>query len=417
MDRMTASTGTTPVAGYLSAGEAAEALGVSIATLYAYVSRGLVRSEEAPGATRARRYRGEDIAELVRRKELRRKPEEAAAGALTWGMPVLESAITLIDAGSLYYRGYDALRLAQECSIEQVARLLWGGVLDDASAFTFNGPSLPDEQLPGEWLGGIDAITELQARLPLLAAADPSAYDLTPETLERVGCRIIRRFTELVARASWSDEGLVATLQQGWRLPENDAADLLNAALVLSADHELNVSTFTVRCVASAGAPLYTASAAGLAAMQGSRHGGATLRIEALLAEVGSPAETGAVLRRRLRRGDAVPGIGHTLYPQGDPRGALLLALLRQHRPGHPAVARALALSDAAAELTGKRPTHDYALVALCQAFDLPPSTALQLFALGRCIGWIAHANEEYGRGRLIRPRARYTGPAPLANG
>jgi citrate synthase len=263
-------------------------------------------------------------------------------------------------------------------------------------------------------MGSADALTRLQADLPALSVADTSAYDLTPAALERTGCRIIRHFAELVAGSRWSDAGLVATLQQGWQRPGEDVAELLNAALVLSADHELNISTFTLRCVASAGAPLYAAVASGLAAMQGGRHGGATLRIEALLAEVGESADAGAVLHCRLRRGDALPGLGHTLYPQGDPRGALLLTLLQRQRPNHRAVARAVALAEAAAELPGKQPTHDYALAALCQALDLPPGTALQLFALGRCTGWIAHAIEEYGRGRLIRPRARYTGPTPL---
>ena len=402
----------TSATGHLSANEAAEELGISVATLYAYVSRGLIRSEDAPGPSRARRYRAEDVAELRRRKELRHRPEEATAGALAWGMPVLESAITLIADGRLYYRGRDAGALAQESTVEDVARLLWNDVLDD-TAFSFGAaldaatePSLTTDQ-PG------DALVCAQATLPLMAAGDPAAYDLSHAALERAGARIVRHITSLVAGGSWSEAGVVATLLAGWELEEAAAARLLNAALILSADHELNVSTFTVRCVASAGAPLYAAIAAGLAAMQGARHGGATLQIEAVLAEIERPDDAAPALARRLRRGDPLPGLGHALYPQGDPRGRSLFELLRAELPDSPAIGRATAVAEAAANLNGRQPTHDFALVVLCRALELPAGTALQLFALGRCLGWIAHSIEEYGRARLIRPRARYTGPTP----
>jgi citrate synthase len=395
----------------LNATEAAATLGISVASLYAYVSRGLIRSEEAPGPSRARRYRVEDVAELRRRKELRRKPEEVAAGALTWGMPVLESGITLIDGGRIYYRGHDATMLAQERTIEEVAQLLWTGILDGDTLFSFGAPTLAFAEQGNTVLKHADALVSAQVTLPLMSAADPAAYDLSPEALGRAGRRIMQRFTAFVAGAEWNDAGVVATLQAGWNLPEDDVARLLNAALILSADHELNVSAFTVRCVASAGAPLYAAVAAGLAAIQGNRHGGATLRIEALLDEAATPANAGATLTQRLRRGDALPGIGHTLYPEGDPRGRLLLDLLGALRRDQASVALAQAVIEAAVELNGHRPTHDFALVVLCRALELPSGTALQLFALGRCLGWIAHAIEEYDRDRLIRPRARYTGP------
>src|ERR687897_2698039 len=87
---------------YLGSGQAAEELGVSLATLYAYVSRGMVRSEAVEGKGRARRYRAEDVRRLKERKERRRDPEGGVKGALHWGTPVLGSAITIIDGGGLY---------------------------------------------------------------------------------------------------------------------------------------------------------------------------------------------------------------------------------------------------------------------------------------------------------------------------
>src|SRR5262245_45973626 len=125
---------------WLSAADAARTLGVTRATLYAYVSRGLIRSQPGPGPSRARRYARDDIARLKRRADERRDPDQVAVHALQWGMPVLESSITLITGERLYYRGHDAVDLARAASVEAVASLIWTGRLDDARP-----PSSPRE--------------------------------------------------------------------------------------------------------------------------------------------------------------------------------------------------------------------------------------------------------------------------------
>src|SRR5262245_53388812 len=105
---------------WMGAAEAARALGVTRPTLYAYVSRGLLRSEPGTGATRARRYARDDVDRLKRRADERRNPDKVAAHALQWGMPVLESSITLIADDTLYYRGHDAIALARSASVATV---------------------------------------------------------------------------------------------------------------------------------------------------------------------------------------------------------------------------------------------------------------------------------------------------------
>ena len=110
---------------YLSAKEAAAALGVSLPTLYAYTSRGHVQSEATPGRVRERRYAREDVERLKERKEIRRDPSQAVARGLRWGSPVLDSGITLIHDGQLYYRGKDVRKLAATSTLEEVAELLW----------------------------------------------------------------------------------------------------------------------------------------------------------------------------------------------------------------------------------------------------------------------------------------------------
>ena len=104
--------------------------GVSRATLYAYVSRGFVRSQSAPGSSRERRYSRDDVERLRRRTEERRDPDKAAARALQWGMPILESSIALIDGDRLYYRGHDAVGAGAIAIVEEVASLIWTGGFD-----------------------------------------------------------------------------------------------------------------------------------------------------------------------------------------------------------------------------------------------------------------------------------------------
>jgi citrate synthase len=196
------------------------------------------------------------------------------------------------------------------------------------------------------------------------------------------------------------------------------AEGLLEAALILSVDHELNVSSFTARCVASAGSTPYAAVGAGLAAIQGIHHGGHSERMEALLAEAGAArgdpnVEVPATIAGRLRRGEPVPGFGHPLYPGGDPRCRELFRRIAADFPGTEAAAFADALATAGRDLLGEHPNVDAGLAVTARALGLPRGSALVIFALGRTVGWIGHAVEQYREGRLIRPRARYVGERP----
>jgi citrate synthase len=140
--------------------------------------------------------------------------------------------------------------------------------------------------------------------------------------------------------------------------------------------------------------------------------------MDALLRAVAAearPAGATAAVSAWLRTGERLPGFGHRLYPAGDPRAAELLDLAHRAAPGSPALRRAQALRAAVRDLTGELPNLDFGIAALAAALRLPAGAPQAIFALGRTIGWIAHAIEEYGRGALIRPRARYVGPPPQA--
>lgn len=392
------------MASFCTAAEAAKRLGVSRATLYAYVSRGLVRSEAGADA-HARRYRLDDIVGLVKRKAARRDPTRVAAEALQWGAPVLESALTLIADGRLYYRGQDAVTLAHTASLERVAGLLW---LGDVSA------ALPESQPPAPVRvpGGLGLIDRFQLGLPLAARADPAAFDLRPAGVQRAGLRILRLLTGLAIERPPEATPVGEQLRRAWRFTERNQP-LVEQALVLCADHELNISAFTVRCVASSGATLYAAIDAGLSALRGRRHGGAIEQVDTMLEDCASRGVARGVTEWLAREG-RLPGFGHPLYPEGDPRAHALLESLRQHKTRGDGLRLSQAVLRHVARHLDERPTVDFALAALARALALPTGAGLTLFALGRTVGWVGHALEAYARDELIRPRARYVGQQPV---
>lgn len=397
---------------WLDSKEAARRLGVSAATLYAYVSRGLLRSEGTNGQ-RERRYRADDVAQLKRRREVGRKAESIAANALDFGTPVLESSLTLIENGRLFYRGQDATRLARNSSLEQVAQLLWD--CDDRPFAARNLPPM-SAALRSAWQAA-SALPPVDACLVLLPAASrwdhPSWVEDRAAMLE-TGVRILRLLTAAVTGQPLSDQPVHEQVAAAWNVPP-EHAPLIRAALVLSADHEFNASAFAARVVASTGTNLYASTVAGLVAVNGPRHGGLTRRVAHLFLDLRETADIDAELARRVRERIYIPGFGHQLYPDGDVRAVALFAMMRELVPGAPELAFAERVATAVEQQIDRKPNVDFATVTLERVLGLPKDSALALFLLGRTVGWIAHAIEQAAHGALIRPRARYTGPRPGA--
>jgi citrate synthase len=400
---------------YLSARAAAGELGISLPTLYAYVSRGLIRSEATEGKKRTRRYRTEDVRRLKERAEQRRDPGKVAEAALYWGAPVMESGITLISGGKLYYRGRDAMTLAAENTIEEVAALIWAGDPADVPEVFSTEPSVfsPLYGSVRESIAGLTPVEAFQVLLPLAAVEDLAAYDLRTAAVARTGARILRLMAAVAAGDEIPGGSVAGILQRGWVPEDLGTAALFDAALIMCADHELNVSTFAARCVASSEATPYGVVTAGLSALQGAKHGGQTELVEAFLREVEASGDARKAIAGRLKRGEGVPGFGHSLYPGGDPRGSELLRLTGVYRPRSSAVTLSAAVAKEALALIDERPTLDFGLATLARALGLPSGGAIALFAIGRTVGWIGHAIEQYGSGSLIRPRARYVGEQP----
>lgn len=399
---------------WMSAADASALLGVSRTTLYAYVSRGFVRSQATPGPSRERRYSRDDVERLQRRTEERRNPDKAVAHALQWGMPVLESAITLIDGQRLFYRGHDALALAQTRTTAEVASLIWTGGFDavpdtpiDAALARRGGSQNPTLRSEGQ----LPFAARAQTLLAAASANDAAAIDLRLSSVAACGWRILHLLTMAATPKGTADR--IVTIDQwlarAWRIHAR-GTDVLRAALILCADHELNVSSFTARCVASAGSDPYAVVIAGLSALAGPKHGGSGARVEAMLRSMRGERDVRGAVAARLRRGERLDGFGHPLYAAGDPRAAMLMQMLRERFAASAELRFILEVEAAAATLIRDKPNVDFALAALARVLRLPAGSPLMLFAIGRTIGWIGHAIEQYATDQLIRPRARYVG-------
>ena len=385
-------------------------------TLYAYVSRGWIRSEQADEGRR-RRYVRADVLRLKRRVEVRSNPAAAAHHAFTRSEgSILDSSLTLITEAELYYRGLPATALARTATFEQVAALLWSGDLNAAVA----SPEHPSVAVVRpEWLRSdgrpLEPWFAFQSVLPRLAAADAAAEDLRPAAVRRTGTRILRAELACVAGGSPCAGRTAQTLAAAWGARDRpQAAALIETALILLADHELNVSTLAARVAASGRASPYHAVLAGLAAVHGTLHGQASTLVAELLHAVGRPERARAVVEEYLRARRPLHGFGHRVYRTRDPRAVALLGHLRAASPGHAALELADALDGAVRDLLVDSPMNvDMALAVLAAVLDLPAGASETLFIVARTAGWIAHALEQYREGGLMRPRARYVGPEP----
>jgi citrate synthase len=398
---------------WFTAGEALARLGVKPQTLYAYVSRGLVRSERVTG-TRTSRYRRADVERLASR---------------TRGTPVgtgpeivVDSALTLLDpVGRFAYRGWDVTQAAEEASYEIVAEWLWG---------TDPGPDQP-------WTAPRDAVKvarRAQAALPAgatipdllrvaaaaVASCDPLRNDRRRAAVAARARALIATLVEslpLVGSAARAPAGAPIADRLWPRLsplpatPPRVAA--LDHALVLLADHELAASTLAARVAASAWADPYLVVSAGLAAAGGPLHAGASEAVRHLLHEIAGGTPAAIAVGQRLRDLGAVPGFGHKVYEGPDPRAAALLAAVRRARPPRDVMRAAADVEAIVAEDGEEYPNIDFALGAFTEAASMVPGAGEAIFVLARCAGWIAHGLEEYEHRLRYRIRAAYTGPDP----
>ena len=412
---------------WLSTAEASRLLGVKRETLYAYASRGQLRSAAATGTgAKGRVYCREDVDRLRARSQARSGHGAVAASALRWGEPVLETSIGTITSRGPVYRGRPAVDLARDgASFEDVCALLWEGPRLVSAPLSRSGGELegrrlgaPVSHLRALLRRGAEPFEGMLVTAAALAAAEQGSEPsieiarLRAATLQRrlvAACGLAAGADAVTASLEAETTARALLLALGGRTTAPSAA-AMTEALILAADHELNASSFAARVAASAGASLPACLMAALGAASGHLHGAATARVEALVAEVGRPERGAAVVGARLARGDSVPGFGHQVYPEGDPRGARLLEVAARIGGRSRGVRILVSVVNAMELVARERPTIDVGLVALSAALGLPRGAPLAIFASGRVAGWIAHALEERAAGFILRPRARYVG-------
>ncbi|HEV2935774.1 MAG TPA: citrate synthase [Streptosporangiaceae bacterium] len=411
---------------FLTAAQAAQRLGVKPATLYAYVSRGVLSRDKAADG-RGSLFDAEEVERLARRGRPRRP---AGAADIT-----VESAITEITGDRLRFRGHDALRLAVSRGFEDVAELLWTG-------------ELPPERgaRPGPWRAtpaalaagravqaALPAVTlpleRFQVIVPAMAVTDPLRLQLDPPAVFAGGRSIIAGMVDclpVLASRAPAGPGPVGAgrttpapdqpiADRLWsrlcdRRPTPGLRRALSAALVLLADHELAASTLAARVAASVRADPYAVVSTGLGVMSGTLHGAASLGTETMLATATRPEDVPRVVGELLRRGEKVPGFGHLVYRAGDPRATLLLDLVRRAAPKSAQLAVAEAVLAEVRRKSLPEPNMDFAIATMARVADMIRGSGEAVFAVARTAGWIAHALEAYAGPGPLRLRAVYTG-------
>ncbi|GAB88656.1 citrate synthase [Gordonia rhizosphera] len=385
---------------YLTSEQVARLLGVKVTTVYAYVSRGRITSVRIDGVDGS--VFAVDEVEALASGRSRRAP----AGVVER----IHTRLTLLEDDHLYYRGHDAVDLAHGTPYEELAALLWDvetdwptGCLDDDLR-----RSMP--ALAGPRARGLDLI---RLTVDALGARDPLRH-----LLERPAVAAKAATTISACVDALGGEGTGSIAARMWPCLTDEVSSarkvaLLNAALVLLADHDLSASAVAARVAASARGSIYAVLGAGLGAFDGPVHGGATTLAFRFLSRALDDPE-GAVAQQ-LHAGDPIPGTGHVVYRHRDPRADALLDMLgrtgggdRRVLPAVDAILRLLPESSFA--------NSDFALAAVAVKYRMRPDAAETMFALSRMAGWTAHAMEEYGERRLrFRPEGVYTGARPGA--
>ena len=398
---------------YLNGAEAAEFLGVKISTLYAYVSRGMIESVNQR-QTRERAYR---LSDLIRLRNAERGTHKSE-GAGFWTAPAIRSAVTNITPRGPTYRGQLATELAlNDTAYEQVAEILWDTEQDSSRWAVVQ--NLADVEKMKALLPKESSYLDILKVVVLLIEASSSG--LTAMPLERTlaeGRKLIVSMAGSLARSakptgvSRVDSPLTASVLSkalsGTYSKQH--ATLINRALVLCADHELNASTLTARIAASCGASVSSCVLSALGSFTGALHGSASRRVEELILGSMHTKSVSRWLREFLQSNQQIPGFGLELYPAGDPRAKALLDSVSEMSSSVPEVRRLFEVISCVQDMVGEMPNIDAALAALKFALALPAGAGSAIFAVGRTAGWIAHVVEQHQFGGPIRPRARYIG-------
>lgn len=389
----------------MTAAEAADRLGVTVRTLYAYASRGVLTARPVRGGGgRRSQYERAQVEALAARTAKRERAGQVEIR--------VETAVTdLKPAGALAFRGYPIEDLLDR-SFEDVAELLWTA---DLPAGPVSWPSESRREaarvlaaLP-ETAGVPD---RMSAVVSVLGMVDPARHDRGPAAVADVGRRLVPAMASAISAhpdPRPAPGSVAATISD--RLARDDVlpAAPVDLALCLLADHELAASTFVSRIAAAAGADPYAVVDIGIQTMRAADHGGTARDVHRMLQRV---AEEGlSIVAADDRRAGELPGFGHPVYTDSDPRAPHLLAALERVHAGSDRLDLVRTVLESATRRGLPAPNIDLALGAMAWLHRWPEEASTGLVVVARTAGWLAHAAEAYERPSRLRPRAVYLGP------
>lgn len=354
------------------------------------------------------------------------------------GVVAADSSITSIDGerGELRYRGYSIEELAASCTFEDIVCLLWDGELPNSER-----REAISQELRTIRIARSDLLTTLRTApvdahpLDVLryvvswdALINPRAWDTSRVANERKSLEMVAWFPTVVAGYHRLRQGqdpvephpdLDTAANFLYMLAGREASDLavrtFDTSLVLHADHEFNASTFAARVTVATQSNLHAAVCSALGTLAGPRHGGASDRIITMLRDIGEPSNAEAYVLDQLARRERIMGFGHRMYRTADPRSHALRTMasrLLAGTPREPWLDILASLSDVVARERGRYPNVDLYAALVNHELAVDPAFYTSVFAVSRIAGWTAHAMEQLD-GRMIRPVANYTGPAP----
>ena len=366
--------------------------------------------------------------------------ESAAGSAVATGLRGVVAASSSIgdvngEKGELIYQGLNIHDLATNSTFEEVVFLLWNGRLPKRAELDELRKNLAASYEIPKWVRGpieyfpkdAEPMDTLRTAVSALAFFDKEARDLSREASIRVATRLTAQLPTIVAAIDRARQGKppveprtdlnIATnflyMLKG-EMPDEFDAHVLDVALILQADHELNASTFTARVVAGTLADMYSAVTAAIGALSGPLHGGANTAVMKMLLEIGSVDNVESYIKDALAKKKKIMGFGHAVYRTDDPRATHLRRLSKEmgERKGNTKWYDMTAkVEEVMKREKGLLPNVDAYSASTYYMMGIPLDLYTPIFAVSRISGWTAHILEQYANNKLIRPRAEYIGP------
>jgi citrate synthase len=371
-------------------------------------------------------------------------PKKAASKAGLEGVVAVQSSICFIDgnAGRLVYRGYDIADLVEHATFEEVCHLLWEGELPNRAQLN----RLRDElgrsgALPAHVNALIQALPKqtqpmdaLRTAVSALAATDPDLESNDPQADRRKAIHLTAQLPTIVTafhrirngqQPVAPDPSLPLGANFLYMLNGKKAHDTLirvmDAALVLHAEHGMNASTFAARVTAATMADMHAAITSACSALKGPLHGGANQDVMHLLLGCGDAEGAERKVREMLDQGQKVPGFGHRVYRTFDPRATFLRKMSKQlgdaahNTKWYEMSERLIPILRDSTNAEGKprnlNPNVDFFSASAYYTMGIPIDLFTPIFAIARCAGWTAHVIEQHTNNRIIRPTDDYVGP------